>query len=201
MRNFDKLLFKDDLFWQSIKVTVIYVIFHVPVSAVLSLALALLMNQQLAGPPPLPHDLLSARRHTPCRGQHDVDLDLQPGIRCAELVSSGCLASRDHSGFIHRAGRCPALINHEPVASGDRHGHLSGRPAGHPRPSLRGGNDRWRQHMAAISEGDSADAIARRSVCPGDERDRQLPDLYAGLHHDRGRPRQRHPLSCPLHLP
>ncbi|MCY4412676.1 MAG: hypothetical protein OXC27_19635, partial [Caldilineaceae bacterium] len=49
MQNFDKLLFGDDLFWQSIKVTVIYVIFRVPVSAVLSLALALLMNQQLAG--------------------------------------------------------------------------------------------------------------------------------------------------------
>ena len=49
LRNFEKLLFKDDLFWQSIKVTVIYVIFRVPFSAMLSLALALLMNQQLAG--------------------------------------------------------------------------------------------------------------------------------------------------------
>ncbi len=49
LRNFDKLLFNDDLFWQSIKVTVIYVIFRVPFSAMLSLALALLMNQQLAG--------------------------------------------------------------------------------------------------------------------------------------------------------
>ena len=49
LRNFDKLLFNDDLFWQSIKVTTIYVIFRVPFSAMLSLALALLMNQQLAG--------------------------------------------------------------------------------------------------------------------------------------------------------
>lgn len=49
LRNFDKLLFQDDLFWQSVKVTVIYVIFRVPFSAMLSLALALLMNQRLLG--------------------------------------------------------------------------------------------------------------------------------------------------------
>ncbi len=49
LRNYDKLLFEDDLFWQSIKVTVVYVIFRVPFSAMLSLALAMLMNQQLAG--------------------------------------------------------------------------------------------------------------------------------------------------------
>ena len=51
LRNYATLLSKDPQFWQSVQVTVIYVFFRVPVAAMLSLALALLMNQKLVARP------------------------------------------------------------------------------------------------------------------------------------------------------
>lgn len=42
-------MFKDALFWQSLKVTAIYTVFNVPVSLVASFALALLMNTRVRG--------------------------------------------------------------------------------------------------------------------------------------------------------
>ena len=42
-------LMQDELFWQSLKVTTLYVIMHLPVSLVLALGIALLMNQKVRG--------------------------------------------------------------------------------------------------------------------------------------------------------
>lgn len=47
LENYIKLLTRDPQFWQSVRVTVIYVFFRVPVAAALALMLALLMNQKL----------------------------------------------------------------------------------------------------------------------------------------------------------
>lgn len=46
LENYSRL-FTDDLFWQAVKVTTIYVIFSVPLGLLLSFAVALLMNQQV----------------------------------------------------------------------------------------------------------------------------------------------------------
>lgn len=42
-------LIQDELFWQSLKVTCLYVIMHLPISLVLALGIALLMNQKVRG--------------------------------------------------------------------------------------------------------------------------------------------------------
>ena len=42
-------LIQDELFWQSLKVTSLYVVMHLPVSLVLALGIALLMNQKVRG--------------------------------------------------------------------------------------------------------------------------------------------------------
>ncbi|SDN95998.1 carbohydrate ABC transporter membrane protein 1, CUT1 family [Paenibacillus sp. yr247] len=48
-KNYSKALNQDPLFWQSLKVTVIYSIFSVPLGLIFSLALALLLNQAAWG--------------------------------------------------------------------------------------------------------------------------------------------------------
>lgn len=48
-KNYSKALNRDPLFWQSLKVTVIYSIFSVPLGLIFSLALALLLNQAAWG--------------------------------------------------------------------------------------------------------------------------------------------------------
>ena len=47
--NYEKLLTRDPLFWQALKVTVIYTLFYVPVDLSGGLALALLVNQKVRG--------------------------------------------------------------------------------------------------------------------------------------------------------
>ena len=42
-------LIRDELFWQSLKVTSLYVVMHLPISLVLALGIALLMNQKVRG--------------------------------------------------------------------------------------------------------------------------------------------------------
>ncbi len=42
-------LIQDELFWQSLKVTSLYVVMHLPISLVLALGIALLMNQKVRG--------------------------------------------------------------------------------------------------------------------------------------------------------
>ena len=42
-------LIQDELFWQSLKVTSLYVVMHLPLSLVLALGIALLMNQKVRG--------------------------------------------------------------------------------------------------------------------------------------------------------
>lgn len=42
-------LIRDELFWQSLKVTSLYVLMHLPISLVLALGIALLMNQKVRG--------------------------------------------------------------------------------------------------------------------------------------------------------
>lgn len=49
LSNFQRAFFNDDLFWSSLKRTVIYVVFSVPVGVVLSLLLAVLLNQPVQG--------------------------------------------------------------------------------------------------------------------------------------------------------
>ncbi len=44
-----RALVTDELFWQSLKVTGLYVVLHLPLSLVLALGIALLMNQQVRG--------------------------------------------------------------------------------------------------------------------------------------------------------
>ncbi|MDF1512569.1 MAG: sugar ABC transporter permease [Anaerolineae bacterium] len=46
-RNYDKMLNRDPLFWQSLKVTLIYTAVYVPMELAGGLALALIMNQKL----------------------------------------------------------------------------------------------------------------------------------------------------------
>jgi len=48
-RNFKEMFTLDPLFWQSLKVTVIYVLFRVPLSLAAALILALMMNQKIPG--------------------------------------------------------------------------------------------------------------------------------------------------------
>lgn len=48
LRQFRELM-RDELFWQSLKVTGLYVVMHLPVSLVLALGIALLMNQKVRG--------------------------------------------------------------------------------------------------------------------------------------------------------
>ncbi|SFJ25321.1 multiple sugar transport system permease protein [Paenibacillus sp. UNC496MF] len=48
-KNYAKALHHDPLFWQSLKVTVVYSVFSVPLGLVFSLALALLLNQAAWG--------------------------------------------------------------------------------------------------------------------------------------------------------
>jgi len=47
LRNYTKLLTRDPLFWQSLKVTVVYTVVYVPLELAGGLALALVMNQKL----------------------------------------------------------------------------------------------------------------------------------------------------------
>ncbi|MEK5645838.1 ABC transporter permease [Paenibacillus rhizosphaerae] len=49
LRNFREMLTVDPLFWQSLKVTVIYVLFRVPLALITALLLALMMNQKVPG--------------------------------------------------------------------------------------------------------------------------------------------------------
>ena len=42
-------LFRDELFWQSLKVTALFVVMHLPISLILALGIALLMNQKVRG--------------------------------------------------------------------------------------------------------------------------------------------------------
>lgn len=47
--NYERIFTADPLFWQSLKVTLIYVVLYLPLSLVLGLGLAMLMNQKFAG--------------------------------------------------------------------------------------------------------------------------------------------------------
>jgi multiple sugar transport system permease protein len=47
LQNYEKMFTRDPLFWQSLKVTVIYTVVYVPLELVGGLVLALLMNQKL----------------------------------------------------------------------------------------------------------------------------------------------------------
>ena len=47
--NYEKLLTRDPLFWQALKVTAIYTLFYVPLDLAGGLALALLVNQKVRG--------------------------------------------------------------------------------------------------------------------------------------------------------
>ncbi len=47
--NYVRILTNDPLFWQSIKVTLIYVVLFVPLSLIVGLGAALLMNQRMVG--------------------------------------------------------------------------------------------------------------------------------------------------------
>jgi multiple sugar transport system permease protein len=49
LKNYEKMFTRDPLFWQSLKVTVIYTAVYVPVELAGGLVLALLMNQKLRG--------------------------------------------------------------------------------------------------------------------------------------------------------
>jgi len=49
LRNFKEMFTIDPIFWQSLKVTVIYVAFRVPLALVTALILALMMNQKVPG--------------------------------------------------------------------------------------------------------------------------------------------------------
>ena len=47
LRNYEKMLTRDPLFWQALKVTTIFTAFYVPIELAGGLALALIMNQKL----------------------------------------------------------------------------------------------------------------------------------------------------------
>jgi multiple sugar transport system permease protein len=49
LRNFQEMFTVDPLFWKSLKVTVTYVVFRVPLALIAALALALMMNQKIRG--------------------------------------------------------------------------------------------------------------------------------------------------------
>ncbi len=49
LANYEHMLFGNSLFWQSLKVTVIYVLGSVPIGTVIALLLAVLLNQKVAG--------------------------------------------------------------------------------------------------------------------------------------------------------
>jgi multiple sugar transport system permease protein len=49
LRNFQHMLLDDDLFWQSLKVTAIFVLISVPLQVVLGYGVALLLNQKVRG--------------------------------------------------------------------------------------------------------------------------------------------------------
>jgi multiple sugar transport system permease protein len=49
LRNFQRMFLNDPLFWQSLKVTAIYVLASVPLQVVLGYAVALLLNQKVIG--------------------------------------------------------------------------------------------------------------------------------------------------------
>ena len=47
--NYADMLFEDDLFWHSLRVTLVYTLFRVPLSLAAAIALALLMNRNVPG--------------------------------------------------------------------------------------------------------------------------------------------------------
>jgi multiple sugar transport system permease protein len=49
LSNFREMLTMDPLFWQSLKVTLVYVVFRVPLALITALLLALMMNQKVPG--------------------------------------------------------------------------------------------------------------------------------------------------------
>jgi len=49
LKNFEYLFFRDPLFWNSVKVTLQYIIINVPIKIALGLGLALIFNQKLPG--------------------------------------------------------------------------------------------------------------------------------------------------------
>ncbi|MGP4038784.1 carbohydrate ABC transporter permease [Gracilibacillus sp. D59] len=49
LRNFKEMFTVDPLFWQSLKVTVIYVVVRVPLALILAFILAIMMNQKIPG--------------------------------------------------------------------------------------------------------------------------------------------------------
>ena len=47
--NYQEMFFVDPIFWDSLKVTVLYVLFRVPLALITALALAMMMNQKVPG--------------------------------------------------------------------------------------------------------------------------------------------------------
>ncbi len=77
--NYEKLLTRDPLFWQALKVTAIYTLFYVPLDLAGGLALALLVNQKVRGISVFRTFLLPAVGSGGRGLRRPVDVDLQPG--------------------------------------------------------------------------------------------------------------------------
>ncbi len=140
----------DRLFWIALKNTVYFTVVSVPVTLLLALGLASLMNRKLRGISVLARDLLLPRHRLDRRRQPAVGMDVHPGLRHHQLpaltpwLAEGEMASRSDDGHAERD-------HHERLARARvQHRHLPGRVAEHSPGSLRSRGARWRWRMEPV---------------------------------------------------
>ena len=85
--NYTKMVSGDPLFWQSLKVTVIYTVLLVPLGTVGGYLLALLLNQAVKGVGFFRHCILPAGGYAGYRLLLSVCMDSQPGDRSGQQLS------------------------------------------------------------------------------------------------------------------
>ena len=184
----------DELFWKSLTVTTYYTLGAVPLTLLVGFVVAMLVNQGVRGLVAVAHDLLPADAGAGGGQRGAVDLDLQPGLRAAQLhpaqgglPTSNWIYSETERGAVADPDEHLGLRQHD--------GDLPGRAAGRAAPAVRGGRDRRRRDVGAVPARHAADDDADDLLQPGHRRDRHVPGVQPGLHHDPGRPEQRHRCS------
>ncbi len=130
-----QLMFQDDLFWKSLAVTFYFTLVSVPLSLVISFAVALLVNVNVRG-----IAIFRTLFYLPSIVPLVVNAVLWIWIFNSELgCSTGCcarLVCRRCCGCRTRTGPYASADPDEPVGHRRRHDHLPGRAPGHPAASV-----------------------------------------------------------------
>ena len=131
----------DELFWKSLSATTYYTLGAVPLTLIVSFAVAMLLNQKARGLS-LWRTIFYLPTLVPAIANVcPLDLDLQPGLRAAQLAAAPGRAA-DLPVGLQRADGDPVTDHHEHVGLRQHHGDLPGRAAGRAAPPVRGGVDR-----------------------------------------------------------